>query len=136
MQFSTPNVNSISGSQYDIVRWNWGGSWRIPTKSEIQELYTKCKFEKTTHHGVDVIKVTGPNGNSIVFPFTGCLFPASGPVGTTQLVSPDYVFLMSADSYYSDYGRYVYIYSLDGNGVMESTAYLGNAAKFPIRPVK
>lgn len=136
MQFSSPNVNSISGTQYDIVHRNWGGNWRIPTESEIRELYTKCRMERITHHGVEVIKVTGPNGNSIVLPFTGCLFPASGPVGTTQLVSPNYVFMMSGDSYYSDYGRFVYIYSFTETCNVESTSYLSNAAKFPIRPVK
>lgn len=49
--------------QYD--RANWGGSWRLPTKAELEELKNKCTWEWTKHNGVKGYKVTGPNGNSI-----------------------------------------------------------------------
>ncbi len=60
------NMGSIAGnSQYDAARANWGGSWRLPTASEIDELKSKCKYVWTTKGGVNGYKVTGPNGNSI-----------------------------------------------------------------------
>ena len=58
-------------SQYDAARANWGGSWRMPTKAEMQELKGRCTWEWTTQNGVNGYKVTGPNGNSIFLPAAG-----------------------------------------------------------------
>lgn len=39
-------MKDISGSAiYDAATANWGGSWRIPTKNEMEELSFYCKFE-------------------------------------------------------------------------------------------
>ena len=63
----------ISGdSQHDAARANWGGSWRMPTKCECDELIIKCKWTWTTQNGVKGYKVTSEtNGNSIFLPATG-----------------------------------------------------------------
>ena len=58
-------------SQYDAARANWGGSWRMPTDAEMQELMDKCTWTWTTQNGVNGCKVTGPNGNSIFLPAAG-----------------------------------------------------------------
>ncbi len=66
------NMGDISGnSNYDVVRARWGGSWRLPTASEIDELINKCKWKWTTVGGVKGYKVTGPNGNSIFLSAAG-----------------------------------------------------------------
>ena len=66
------DFNDISGNrQYDAARSNWGGSWRLPTKSELEELKNKCKWTWTTQGGHKGYKVTGPNGNSIFLPAAG-----------------------------------------------------------------
>ena len=66
------NIGSnISGTSYDVAHVKWGGSWRMPTLSEIQELFFKCSWEWTTVNGVSGQKVTGPNGNSIFLPAAG-----------------------------------------------------------------
>lgn len=66
------NFGDISGdSRFDAARANWGGSWRLPTKAECQELVDKCKWTWTTqgrHNGYNVV---GPNGNSIFLPVAG-----------------------------------------------------------------
>ena len=49
----------------------WGGSWRLPTKNEMQELVDFCSWTWTTQNGVEGYKVTGPNGNSIFLPAAG-----------------------------------------------------------------
>ena len=49
----------------------WGGSWRLPTKNEMQELVDFCSWTWTTQNGVKGYKVTGPNGNSIFLPAAG-----------------------------------------------------------------
>lgn len=56
---------------YDAATQNWGGRWRMPTKSEMDELDTKCTWTWTTYNGVNGIKVVGPNGNSIFLPAAG-----------------------------------------------------------------
>jgi len=55
----------------DTARVNWGGSWRLPTKREMEELEDKCTWKWTTQSGVDGMRVTGPNGNSIFLPAAG-----------------------------------------------------------------
>ena len=65
--------SDIKGNyQYDAARANWGGSWRMPTKAELQELKNNCSWKWTTQNGVKGYKVTGPNGNSIFLPAAGC----------------------------------------------------------------
>lgn len=55
----------------DTARVNWGGSWRMPTKAEILELVNNCTWTWTTQNGVNGMRVTGPNGNSIFLPAAG-----------------------------------------------------------------
>ena len=62
---------NISGISYDVAHVKWGGSWRMPTLDEIQELCNKCSWEWTSVNGVRGHKVTGPNGNSIFLPAAG-----------------------------------------------------------------
>ena len=49
----------------------WGGSWRMPTKSELEELRYKCTWVWITQNGVNGYKVIGPNGSSIFLPAAG-----------------------------------------------------------------
>ncbi len=42
----------------DAARANWGGSWRMPTKAEQDELRTECTWTWTTENGVNGYRVT------------------------------------------------------------------------------
>lgn len=65
-------MSDIKGdSRYDAARTNWGGTWRLPTKAELEELKNRCTWKWTTQNGVKGYKVTGPNGNSIFLPAAG-----------------------------------------------------------------
>ena len=65
-------MSDIKGkSRYDAARANWGGTWRLPTEAELEELKNKCTWKWTTQNGVKGCKVTGPNGNSIFLPAAG-----------------------------------------------------------------
>lgn len=59
----------------DAARANWGGSWRMPTKEEQDELRDNCTWEWTTQNGVKGYKVTskkkGYTKNSIFLPAAG-----------------------------------------------------------------
>lgn len=68
------NIDDISGNpKYDAARANWGGSWRLPTKAEMEELKKECTWEWTCQGGHNGYKVTSKtNGNSIFLPAAGC----------------------------------------------------------------
>lgn len=54
----------------DAAVQNWGGTWRMPTIEEWNELINYCKWTKTTKDGVVGYNVTG-NGNTIFIPLSG-----------------------------------------------------------------
>lgn len=56
---------------YDAAITNWGGTWRMPTLIETQELLDNCTWVWTSMNGVNGHKVTGPNGNFIFLPAAG-----------------------------------------------------------------
>ena len=65
-------INDIQGNpSYDAARANWGGKWRMPSRSEWNELKDSCKWEFVTIDGVGGYKVTGKNGNHIFLPSAG-----------------------------------------------------------------
>ena len=56
----------------DAARVIWGGTWRMPTKAEFDELISKCSWRWTTKDGKKGYKVTSNiNGNSIFLPAAG-----------------------------------------------------------------
>ena len=58
-------------SSHDAATANWGGSWRMPTEAEQQELIDNCTWTWTAQNGVNGYRVTGSNGNSIFLPAAG-----------------------------------------------------------------
>jgi hypothetical protein len=87
----------------DVAYVKWGGSWRMPTKAEQEELRNNCTWTWTTINGVTGYKVTGPNGNSI-------FMPAAGNVSGTELNnSGSHGYYWSNSLYDStNYGGYAY----------------------------
>ena len=56
----------------DAAAVNMGGSWRMPTKAEQDELLTECTWTRTTLNEVGGIEITSKiNGNSIFWPYAG-----------------------------------------------------------------
>ena len=64
--FTRPTT-SIAGTSYDIVTSELGQGYRLPTANELSVLNNYCTW---TLQG-DVMRCTGPNGNSIDFPLAG-----------------------------------------------------------------
>lgn len=61
----------ISGTKYDVANKRWGSKWRMPTKTEMEELLKKCVISVTTRDNTFGFKLKGPNGNCIFLPATG-----------------------------------------------------------------
>ncbi len=62
---------SIAGTKYDVATQTWGESWMIPTQEQFTELKNNCTVAKVTVNDVECIELTGPNGNTLIFPFNG-----------------------------------------------------------------
>ena len=94
-------------SKYDTARAKWGGSWRLPSQAEIQELIDKCKW--TWSDGGYHVK--GPNGKSIFLPAAGLAInnvslEAEGEYGNYWTSTPDNestVFAFNLDIYDKGY---------------------------------
>ena len=66
------SLSDFSGkTKYDAATANWGGSWRMPTSTELEELVENCTWTWTTQNSVKGYLVTGTNGNSIFLPAAG-----------------------------------------------------------------
>ena len=97
--------DDISGNaQYDAASANWGGTWRMPTVAEFEELCNKCKWTWTSQGRHKGYKVTGPNGNSIFLPAAGWRY------GTDRYNVGEYGDYWSStlSSSYSYFARYLY----------------------------
>lgn len=58
----------------DAVRRQYGGSWRMPTVAEWEELYNCCTWTLTTVNSVYGCLVRGKNGNQIFLPAAGFMY--------------------------------------------------------------
>lgn len=64
------SISPTSG--HDTARENWGGTWRMPTIAEFEELCEKCEWTWTSQGGHNGYLVTSKtNGNSIFLPAAG-----------------------------------------------------------------
>lgn len=66
-----PIGSNIQGTKYDAATVNWGPAWRMPTVAEYNELINRCTFELIKRYDTCGLKVVGPNGNTLFFPFEG-----------------------------------------------------------------
>ena len=56
----------------DVARHNWGGSWRMPSKEQFEELYNECTWTWTSQDRIYGYRVSSKkNTNSIFFPAAG-----------------------------------------------------------------
>lgn len=62
------DVNLSGNEKYDYARKELGGSWRMPTFKDWQELKEKCSWKTVTIDDKPGFQVTGPNGNIIFLP--------------------------------------------------------------------
>ena len=91
----------------DVAHVKWGGSWRMPTETEQDELRNNCTWTWTTQNGVNGYTVTGPNGNSIFLPAAG--YRDGSEVGSRG--SDGYYWSSSLGSSYSYYAYGFYFSS-------------------------
>ena len=93
---------NIAGTEYDVAHVKWGGSWKMPTFNQINELLDNCTSEWMTVNGINVRRFTGPNGNSIFLPAAGGHGENRLPynVGSSGLYWSSTSYNMPNDKYY------------------------------------
>ena len=127
---SFANIGSnISGTRYDVTRQKWGGSWRMPTKTEFDELTSKCTWTWYQYKGVWGQKVTGPNGNSIFLPAAGYR------TGTSLSYDGSNGYYRSASLGEDSYGYYAWSLFFS-RGYYYSNDYYLRRSGLSVRPVK
>lgn len=117
----------IAGTQYDVAHVQWGGSWKMPNRDQVRELSNNCTSEWTTVNGINCIKLTGPNGNSIFLPATGALYND----GPSYVGESGYYWSSSYDEHEQDIATHLYLYS---GGVFKGSGE-GRCVGMTIRPV-
>lgn len=112
----------------DAARANWGGSWRMPTMAEQDELRNNCTWTWTTQNGVNGYKVTSKsNGNSIFLPAAGYRYGSSlGYAG-----SGGFYWSGSLNADYPNCACALYFYSDNVSRYNDDGRYYG----FSVRPV-
>ncbi len=113
----------------DVARVKWGGSWRMPTNGELDELRDNCTWEWETLYGVKGYRVTGPNGNSI-------FLPAVGFRTGTEINSQQKIYYWSSTVYVI--GGYTDAYIIDETYAGDDyffDAVCGRYCGLPVRPV-
>ena len=130
--YGDSSFGDISGdATYDAATANWGSSWRMPTKTECQELVDDCTWKWTTQEnsdGEDVngYLVEGTNGNSIFLPAAGFRNGSSlSYAGTRGYYWGSTPYAGDSDSAFSLYFTSRY------RGVLSYNRYNGK----PVRPV-
>ena len=124
-----PNSKSIAGTKWDAARKKLGGTWRMPTTAEQQELMNtdNCDWQWTTENGVNGYKVTSKKNDNFIF------LPAAGYRSGTSLYdagSDGYYWSSSPLPYSSDSAYLMYFNSSSYDWNYGSRSY-----GFPVRPV-
>ena len=112
----------------DAAHENWGGAWRMPTESELDELLSNCTWKWVTQDGVNGQLVTGPNGNSIFLPATGWI----DKLARANAGSYGCYYSSALSSERSDRARAMYI-SNGGSGLYDTSRISGYAVR-PVLP--
>lgn len=63
--------SNISGTKYDIATKTLGKGWRLPTKSELEELIKATTVTPNTYKGVKGVVIKSKNNKSIFIPYAG-----------------------------------------------------------------
>mgnify|MGYP002623252700 CR=1 FL=1 len=135
VKWATCNIGATNpwdyGNYFDwsSSRSDWGSSWRMPTKEEMNELL-QCTIEYTVYHNIGGIRVTGKNGKSIFIPATGYKFYYNSPLNywDTNILDSD-VFCWSSTPdvtgssayilrFNYEYGYSASCYSFDYNNIL------------------
>ena len=119
-KYNSNGGKTVLDPEDDAAHVHWGGSWRMPTQAEWQELLDNCTWTWTTQNGVNGYKVTS---NKAGYTDKFIFLPAAGFRDVSDLYdvgSRGYYWSSSLDGYYSRYADFLRFdwgsHNLDGYG--------------------
>ena len=128
MHYRFQNIGtSISNSSVDVARLKWSDGARIPTSIECTELLSNCKIE----HFSDYSIFTGPNGNSILLPFSGAKYETFVPSLSIIWTSTHY-----SQVGLDGLGAYAFCWKVLSEEANPGVSGLNRSTGLNIRPVK
>lgn len=120
---------SISGTSYDFAKNEMGSNWRMPTKSDYEELINNCTVEGVTYNDVrGALFTSKKNGHTLFIPDTdsdlGIYWTADiESMGSSQ--SSVYLFAIQYGKKSGEYYLYsVGVVAYNGYGVIDGLNYL------------
>ncbi len=132
-EYGTVDNKTVLELAADTARGNWGGTWRMPTKAEIDWLVNTsyCTWEKTTLNEVNgyrvTSKLTGYTDKSIFLPAAGINNGGSLVDGGTI----GYYWSSSLNTDYPDKAHYLHL----PESLEVEAASIDRCYGLPIRPV-
>ena len=94
-------ADNVLAPEHDAAQVQWGGSWRMPTIQEFDDLLKKCEWNWSTINGVNGYVVRGRED----YTYASIFLPCTGYVDGTSLRSGGYYWssVPDSDSYYARY---------------------------------
>ena len=117
---------NIAGTEYDVAHVKWGGSWRMPTEEEMNELIENCDYEWTELNGVMGGKFTSRKNGATIF------LPAAGGRLSTEIedINGYWSGTIADDDYH--WSSFSIFFDPDGR---HCNASYGRVYGFTVRPV-
>lgn len=110
-KYNNNGGKTVLDPEDDAAHVCWGGSWRMPTKAECQELLDYCTWTWTTQNGINGYKVTSKKaGYRDKFIF----LPAAGGRNDSHFYNVDsrgYFWSSALNESLSDYALYLFFRS-------------------------
>ena len=130
-KYNATDGKTILEPEDDAAHVHWGDKWRMPTKEEIQELFTRCTWKTETQNGINGYNVIGPNGNSIFVPTAGWYNEDDFGVGLQGNATYYWTSTLSSSNKIRAYDLVFNDVSGSNDGIIANTRRCG----FTIRPV-
>ena len=131
-KYNNNGGKTVLDPEDDAAHVNWGGSWRMPTKAEWQELIDNCTWTWTTQNGINGYEVTSKKaGYTDKFIF----LPAAGYRLGSDLCSVGYGLYWSSSLYENGLSsaRYLYFDSAGHHRLGNHDRYWGRSVR-PVLP--
>ena len=119
----------------DAARTEWGGTWRMPTQAECQELVDNCTIEKVKYNNCDGFLFTstkaGYTDKKLFFPLT-----PSKELGDETTYDRYYSGLFWSSTQYLPFPVCAYVFRSSYPYTSCTLGPITRKAGFPVRPVK
>ena len=121
-------ADRILAPEHDAARVQWGGSWRMPTKQELDALNTNCDWTWTTMNGVNgyVVRGKGDYASASIF------LPAAGSGYSGVLRSYALGSFYWSSVPYANKNSYRLGFTSSGHSTNNDNRYRG----LPVRPLQ